>query len=703
MDDSSKLDRREGTQGAVTLRRAWFPASLAVWGLVVLWSFLDQSRSLTLGLLGSLSTVGFALLAISSFLVLGWRLLRRFSVVERVLENDLHGLERTLVELGVGMGTAMLLLFALGVMGAYHPWSAIALVVLPFLGPPSLYRDLATAFRRRASGFAGVRSPVTWALVSCVGVLTLLESLTPARSQDALVYHLAVPARYIAEGGIHYIPSSFFASFPQNVDMLFTLGLLLEGDSLAKCFHWMLAVLATLVVVALSRAVAGERDAARSPSALAAALFGTIPTAALIATWAYVDLGVVFFTLLSVLMLVRFWRSQHGVAIDGLKHRSTVALALAGLFAGITAGCKYTGAAQIVYVVGAVLVFGWTEKRRVSVVLRQAFLAGGIASIAVAPWLIKNMVLTGNPLHPFAHSIFGGRDWDAARASILSFSLGEWGGVQSTWDLVRLPWDVSILGEFFSQKRFDGMIGAAFLLGAPLVFVGLRGSREYRLVAVLGLLYCIMWVATTHQIRFLLPALGIFAALIAASVSNLPDRWNRGFASSILHIAILTNVVIITVHFASHNPLMVVLGQESRHEFLSRELAGGDYEVFRYIDDALPEDSRILFGSCGNPGFLCKRPYHADALFENLTLTRLLEESDRPEDLRKEGFTHLLFRLPYVFDPEGQKSEIPREQQALLGRFLNRHARLLVNRSETCLFELEPRTVSRAPRPEDSR
>jgi hypothetical protein len=134
---------------------------------------------------------------------------------------------------------------------------------------------------------------------------------------------------------------------------------------------------------------------------------------------------------------------------------------------------------------------------------------------------------------------------------------------------------------------------------------------------------------------------------------------------------------------------------EDRDRYLERELPGRDYKVFRAIDRNLPRESFILFGSLGNPGFLCKRRYHSDALFENRTLAAILREARGPDDVLsafgRRGFTHLLFRWENVFDPSERRSEIPYPDQEKLAAFLNRHGRLLVEAGRTCLYEIAPR------------
>ena len=159
-----------------------------------------------------------------------------------------------------------------------------------------------------------------------------------------------------------------------------------------------------------------------------------------------------------------------------------------------------------------------------------------------------------------------------------------------------------------------------------------------------------------------------------------------------LYCAMAFNVLVASLHFAYHNPLLVALGLESKEQFLEREIPGGDYRVFEFIERELPADSYILLGSLGNPGFLVKRSYYSDALFENHTLARMLAGCDTPgatlEVFQRRGFTHFLFRWDTVFDPEGIKSEIPLDDQKKLMRFLNRYGRQLIRVGGTCLYEI---------------
>jgi hypothetical protein len=587
-------------------------------------------------------------------------------------------LERTLLELSLGIAAAVLLLFAGGALRLYSlPFAWGLLAAASIANHPRFLREL----RARASFLtrdgAGVFCS---AMLAAAGTITLVESLAPVVAQDALVYHLAVPAKWIAAGGFIPIEGNFFASFPQNVELLFTWGLLLDGDCLAQWFHWLLGAASAASCAALARALPGAGS-----GMLAAAIFGTVPTVTLIAGWAYVDLGVVFFATSSLLAFLRW-----------VEREEPQWLLASALLAGLAAGCKYTGGLQGLLVAGGVLAAGAIRKRPALPVLLRAAGAAAIVGLVASPWWIRNIVFTGNPLHPFGYAVLGGQDWDAERAEVLSGMLRSWGGGEGILDTLLLPWTLTMSGRFFSEEHFDGVIGCVFLAASPVIALSLRRSPAHAIVLAFAAAHAGLWLVTTRQVRFLLPCLAALAAILGAVLPSLATgRRARPAAllgKAALGAALAWNVLLAALHFAHHAPLPAVLGLETRSSYLARELPCGDHAVFEHIEKSLPEQSRILLGSLGNPGFLVKRPYHSDALFENRTLAAILRGSPGPDEACRElgsrGFTHLLFRMEFVFDPAGRKSEIPLEDQTKLMDLLNRHARLAFQAKGTYLYEI---------------
>lgn len=647
----------------------------ALWGSGVLAVFVVSTRSVAAPLADLVLKLGLCLSCTYALLLCGFGVHRRMGPH---LEEVSEPAESFALELALGALIVALSMMALGVAGLFKPWAAWGLLGVAMLGP---HRDFLRTTARRVRTLAAEKSSWVLALgmVTAAG-MTFVQSLAPVTSQDALVYHLAIPAKHVEAGRLSWVEGNFFSAFPQNVEMLFTWGLLLDGDCLAQWFHWILGVGACFATAGLAR-----RLCPQAPRLLAAAIFGTIPTVLLIAGWAYVDLAVVLFTTLSTSLFLR-WLSESGWRW----------LVVSSVLAGAAAGCKYTGGLQGILIAAGAAIVTLARRGTWRRALLLATVSATLVGVVACPWWIRNILETGNPLYPFCYGIFGGKDWDVERAQVLSLFLGQWGGQVDGWKLLSLPLRLTFDARFFAEESFDGMVGVAFLVGAPLVALHFwRGSMAFRVALVLALAHAFFWSQTTQQVRFLLPALAVGAALISAAVASMlqSSTFSRAPAM-VLTVSCLLNVAISSLHFAHHNPLPVVLGVESRDSYLRREVPCGDYPVFEAIERLLPADAYILLGSLGNPGFLIKRRYYADALFENRTLAGILAQSAGPEQaheaLRARGFTHLLFRLENVLDGGGTRSGVPLSDQQKLMAMLNSRASLVVEKSGTYLYALTP-------------
>lgn len=492
--------------------------------------------------------------------------------------------------------------------------------------------------------------------------LGLLMTLTPSVSQDALHYHLAVPQVWLQAGFFDEVPGNVYSRFPMNAEMWFLGGLALRGEMAAKCFHWLLAVLCCVQVGRTAR-----RLAPGNLGAWSALVFITVPTVFRVSTWAYVELAGVLFLLLAWELLDRQRRVTVGEFI------------LFGFCLGFACGTKYTLLAP------AAVLFIWGLLRLSQVSWKSVLGCVAAGLFAGGYWYFRNLFELGNPLYPFLYSWFGGPGWDSTRAQLFMASLQEWG--QVGWNL---PFALTFDATFASVSRFDGIVGPAFLLAVPFLIVAAVRFRRVRPTFAFTVMLLVLWVTTTRQIRFLVPALAFGAALFPAGWQALAGTSARGIARSLVAAAAVVSLSTHLILFAQLNPLPFVCGLESVDRFRERSLPGGDYAVFRSLEHWVGKDGKVLLGACGNPLFLCTSEVHADSVIENHTLRQLFQDSPSPratlKRFRDRGFTHLLFRFPLVF---GDQSDLTYEEQRRLQAFLNRYMNLAFQRDQTLLYELK--------------
>ena len=317
--------------------------------------------------------------------------------------------QRGLAALVVGHVLIALLILVVGVAGYLQWWALAQLLLLVALGG---LRALDDCLRSIGGMFTRVwweltRSPlriIHWAIVAVI-VLQLIAALAPPlpTDYDGLAEHLAMAKQWARDGRIHPLWYDHHSQFPATVQMFYTLAHVLDVPGAAKLFHWGFGVMAIGAAV-----ITGRRLVAPAAGSWAGLILATTPGFAWLMGVAYVDLAAITCGLLALLFFIR-WTQER---IDWL-------LWLSALMAGAGAGMKMQGIALMGLLALAVLI-----------VLRGKWLLGigraaafvGLALIVCGPWYLKSYLWTGNPVYPFAHSVFGGKYWSQERADIYRLS-----------------------------------------------------------------------------------------------------------------------------------------------------------------------------------------------------------------------------------------------------------------------------------------
>lgn len=583
---------------------------------------------------------------------------------------------------GGGFAVAALgtLTFAMGAAGLIGPAAPGFSVVLGGLMGYVLWRVVSWrrtgawgAARERVLGaWRGVSWPERAALALAVGLglVAWLYALTPSVQSDALRYHLAGPQEWLKAGRLAYLPYNAFTSFPSNIDMLFLFALGLGGDLLAKCMHFAFLPLCVGAIVAIVREAGADTRILGMRASLWAALAWAIsPLALPLAGWAFIDLGVLYFTLGAAYFSMRWVR--------GGRRRDLVAGAL---MAGCVCAAKYTGV--LVAWWGGVVVLGfavWRGPGGVGRCLRRgmglALGYGLLAALVVAPWWVRNAVQTGNPVYPLATGVFGGGEWTEVNQEFLESKAGEKGGRGLGWALA-LPWTTAA-----QPRRFGGFsLGPLYWVMLPwwvgwcLAALGRARQRPVPAVLALWLGFALVaWYLTYQSNRFLLPAAALGAVAAARGLAGA-RRWSGRAAAAgavCLVLTVMANGLDAgrwllfdagRIVESRARPLSRVrwpaytTGHVGREAFLAWHL--NYYDCASYCNRSLgPGDRVLLVGEHRKMHWLCRvegadwfdtpriRPY----------LRRASDASALVDLLRAEGYTHLFFNLDEMGWPDPQR------------------------------------------------
>jgi hypothetical protein len=593
-------------------------------------------------------------------------------------------LEEIVFSAALGLGALSLLTFGLGLVGLFYRWLFwLLLLVLAAILHPQI-RAIVSQLREGPILPTGTRLNRTLALyLGFILTLTFFQCLTPPTAWDSQVYHLTGPKLYLQARRLLVDIDIPYLGFPSLLEMLFTAGLLLKGEIVAKLIHYAYGLLTLLALFAFAK-----RYFNRKVAWLSTAILYSVPSLVLISTWAYVDLGLVFYEFTAFLALMRW-----------LETRNKRWLALTAILCGLAMSVKYTG---VILPITLALIIALKVRQEGMKETAQALLLFGLLAIVVAlPWYLKNFFSTGNPFYPF---FFGGTYWDAFRAWWYSRA-GTGLAFTAPWRLLIAPWEMTILG-IQGTESYDATIGPILLTVVPLLaLVWKKIAPEERRVIGYALLVCLIqylfWLygvaqsALLLQTRLLFPIFPLLALLAGYTLDKLALLTRRAFSlqwfvTTVLLLALGLNAVSSALHFISDSPLPYLTGFESQESYLTRHL-GLYYTTVVHINENLPPSAKILF--LWEPrSYYCQRDCWPDAIldkFKHLTY-KYWDAEGIAEYLHREGVTHLLlYRTGLEHILEARFDPITPDDMATLSALQEDYLRLIHDEGGAyLLFEL---------------
>ena len=338
--------------------------------------------------------------------------------------------------------------------GLHRPWIAGAVVVLALAGGALAWRQ------RRVPGRPTRLGWLVGAGAALLLVSPFLAAWVPDYGWDAFAYHLALPERYLFRNRIVVTPLFPHSAFPQTVEMLYLIALSVDSGALAKLVHLQFGALTALAVFAVARSVSARAGL------LAVAILAADPLFNWELSVAYNDLAATLFAVLAAAAFAE-WRWTN----------AATALRVAAVFAGACIAVRYT--AGLVLLAMLALVWrrrpwvAWRGRLAVTVTL------GGIAALVVSPWLVRNLVFTGNPVAPAAQSVFhaSGAEYFSPLALEQSVAFARSVGFgRGLDDLVLLPVNLTLRARIGDYAGFGFRVGVLYVVGV-VCFLVMRGHR----------------------------------------------------------------------------------------------------------------------------------------------------------------------------------------------------------------------------------
>ncbi|HVG39935.1 MAG TPA: hypothetical protein VM870_11630 [Pyrinomonadaceae bacterium] len=554
-----------------------------------------------------------------------------------------------------GAGAWSLLWYAGGLLNFYRAPTAVAAVVIgvAFFALTRREKNIRPADRQPFTARAAS------ALLVLISLLAFVAALAPPTAKDTLLYHFALPKIYANAGGIIDEPYNIAQFLPLGAEMHSVWAMLLgrminirAGEAAAGAIQFAFFPLLLAAVYGW----AWRQTRQRSWALTAALMIASVPTVYYVAANAYVDHALALYITLATCEAARWW------PIGGRS--PLVHLALAFGFAL----CIKPTAVFLFFPLVLLFLFKADALKKVGALdaapLRKFILAAVsvfiFATVLAGPWYLRTWARTGSPIFPFNLNVWPGSapGWDAERADMFQIINSAYGGRQkSELDYLLTPIKLSLSARLEQPALYDGVLGVSFLFGAPFLIWALwktKARDEIIVAAAFCAALFICWLFTSQQLRYLLPALPSLAVAVTTSAFRFAPADDKKNLVQLSFISLITatTTLVIGAWFLYLNPLPVVLGAETRRDFLTRRL--DYYPYYEHVNTQLPPTARVWLVNMRRDTYHIERPYFSDYMFEDYTIKKIIHESETADDARRRardlGFTHLLVRHDVLLD-----------------------------------------------------
>jgi hypothetical protein len=483
------------------------------------------------------------------------------AIVLRKLSVALYRVEERLFSFMVGSACLSAIVFALATAHLARRGVFLALGIL-IIG----YAVYSGAHRRKGNEFPPLPRLWKWVFAAVFSVFTVLyffNALAPEVSPDGMAYHLGEVAKYYRAHGFVRITTNMYGNLSQGVELLFLHAFTYGKNSAAALLHYSFLLCLTFLILSYGRRLG------HPAVGVAGALFlYASPVVGMDGTIAYNDVAVATIAF-ALFYLLQIWDQD----------RSAQLLVPIGILTGFAFATKYTAFLAVPYALGFITWKLWRARQQV---FRPALATAALASIFIAPWMLKNWIWVDNPVSPFANRLFPNPyvhvsfEEDYRRVEQMYELTSRW----------KIPWQVTVKGDILA-----GFFGPLFLL-TPLALLALRlraGRQLWLAAVVFGLPYY-----ANVGARFLIPAAPFVSLALALTFAN---------AGGLLLVLTLAHAISCwpsvekrycgsTAWRLNNIPFKAALRIEPEEAFISRR--SQQYSETRMIDRLVPPGERIF-------------------------------------------------------------------------------------------------------------
>ncbi len=603
--------------------------------------------------------------------------LAAFSAGSRIMQKlriNMNFYEILIFSSAIGLGLFSYLTFLFGMLGLlYKAIFWVLIIAALFLSRKEtaiLFGELAELFSK-AKKIKGLNLFLILVL-ALFALINFIASMSPPYLWDEMMYNIAVPKLYALHHGIYPIYDEFRADWPSSINMLFTMSMVIGNAQLAKLFMLAYGTLLAAAIFSFSMRYFSLRA-----SLFAAAIFYTMPMISNHISSTYTDIGVAFYIFMAFYSFY-LWRDSN----------NDKWLFLSAVMSGLAIASKLSGLYYLIPIFFCILYKLVKDKNPMQKIIYRLFIYFAIAFLIFSPWLVKNYLFRENPVFPFVYSTFGGKYWSAELNE--NFAANNFIGAvgqRTPLNFLTKFWDLTMHSSKYGMLLGFGPIFLAFV--PIIIFLGKKSKAEKFLLAYSGIAFTV-WFFGPQVLRYLMiyPMLSIVSG---NAINKMLDiKKIRPIIAAVLLSTMVFNAAL--WYGANRAKLPYVFGFEDEQAFYSKLKDNNGYSVFKYANENLPKDSRLLLFREFR-GYLSDLDYvKGDPSAQNyLDYSKISDSGQMYNELKKLGITHVFVntKLGEIgVHGLGQPPHYTKEIIELMDKTLKQYGNLLYEDKGVYLYEI---------------
>lgn len=503
-----------------------------------------------------------------------------------------------------------------------------------------------------------------------LGGLYLALALSPPAWDDALGYHLLIPAQYLENHGVTRETDNIYRLFPPAMSTLYMFLMGLGSDMLPKLLHGFFGVITIGLLYLWSLRISN-----RTVATIATLLFASQWTIQHGMERANVDFHFAFYSFAAFVVIFEIIAKS----VDSKRFASLCFVT--GILVGTALSAKLQAVSSLVAM--EVFLLGLVILRRLPLKCLVLF---HVATGAVyLPTLVRNLIYTGDPIALYfpgvAESLFHMSPLEVNRFEKVAMLRGIFTPNRTLVTFFMTPlfayWD-----GWFPSINFDGFVDPFYLLTVPTGLYLLKTHSELRWSYLYLFSYYVCWWGTHVSLRYALPILPLLSFISVYTLFELANRSGitfkrpfRSIAMSLIYAFAWINIgnIVLQKGDLLGTNIKGFLEAIDRNEYYEKlgsigaltSKIGKEIRKHEGPGNLSPQDSnsaKVFSVFLGSSYGLGRRMYN-DPFCSNLLMLEEMHErgEDVPSWLRNQGYRYIVLdnaRIPWMLNRSYQNRYI---------------------------------------------